>query len=176
MKFPVNSELSHLKNKLFLSNFDNFLENANDFIYISFFDHWLSREEIESDKMATYFLSENADKKFYKLFYNFEQKIIDFLFGIYDKGHVFGFFPNNSKKDSPLFILETKGDLEVLATVSLRTEKEVCFYSVFYEALIYTNEDLTWKIIFLNPKLRKLLESNINKTKFNTLILNRGHL
>jgi len=67
------------------------------------------------------------------------------------------------KKDLPLFILEAKSDLEVLATVSLRTEKEACFYSVFYKALINTNEDLTWRIIFLNPKSRKLLESKKGK-------------
>ncbi|SHA12904.1 hypothetical protein BTHERMOSOX_260 [Bathymodiolus thermophilus thioautotrophic gill symbiont] len=54
-----------------------------------------------------------------------------------------------------MFVLEAKSDLEVLATVSLRTEKEACFYSVFYKALIYINEDLTWRIIFLNPKSKK---------------------
>ena len=171
MKFLTNNELSDLKNKLSLSDFDVFLENINidDFIYISFFDHWLSREEIENNKVATYFLSENTDEDFYKLFYNFEQKIINFLFDIYDKGHIFGFFPNNAKKDSPAFILQTKNDLEVLATVALRMENQVCFYLVFYEALIYTNEDLTWKIIFFNPKLRKLLELHVNKIKFNVL-------
>jgi hypothetical protein len=48
-----------------LSNFDDFVDENyenNNIIYISFFDRWLTRDDIEIKKTPTYYLDGHADK------------------------------------------------------------------------------------------------------------------
>jgi hypothetical protein len=71
-----------IEKKLPLSNFDDFVnENYenNNIVYISFFDRWLTRDDIEIKKTPTYYLDGHANKSFYDKYYEFEDKLVQLL-------------------------------------------------------------------------------------------------
>jgi hypothetical protein len=142
-----------IEKKLPLSNFDDFVDENyenNNIIYISFFDRWLTRDDIEIKKTPTYYLDEHADKSFYEKYYEFENKLIQVFIYLFKRNKLYGFLPINSRKRTPIFTFINEDDLSSTIKVFLRLEHGLCLYFLEEDILFNLNEDLTIQVFNKN--------------------------
>lgn len=149
-----------IEKKLPLSCFDIFEDKnyeENNIIYISFFDRWLTREDIEIKKTPACYVDKNADKFFYTKYYEFEYKLIQFFIELFKNNKLYGFLPTNSKKKSLIFVFINEIDLSNTIKIYLRQERYICLYFLEEDILFYLYEDLTIKIFNKNEHIKKLI-------------------
>jgi len=141
----------NIEKKLPLSNFDVFVDkNKNNIVYVSFFDKWLTRDDIEIKKIPTYYLDKNADKLFYIKYYEFENKLVTLFSYLLKTYTLYAFLPVNSEKNTPIFNFIDQNDLSSTIKVFLRLDGGCCIYLSEKDILFDLNEDLTIRIFSKN--------------------------
>jgi hypothetical protein len=130
---------------------------------ISFFDHWLTDDEMED--IVMFFEDEDADDNFYNLYFKFENKVIKFLSDIYQKKDVFVFSDHGD--NSAIYQFNDQEDLECVTKLILRADLlPIKIYIRSYKTIFSAQTDLTWQAVSFNGKK---LKKEISKYDINIL-------